>query len=514
MKILASATSQESVLLLQHLLNDWGHQVYPECNAASLNGEADLEVVWLDAPLEEVEAHIAKRRREAASRVSILTVCSWANSADIERILAAGSDDCLLAPFSSEELAVRLQVLQSRSRLVPDCEDRRLIEERLTQSQKVDTLTTLAGTLAHDFNNILAAILGNAELALLDPATNQPTRYSLEQIDKAARRAAEITRQMLTYSGRPQATFRLLNINELVEDMAELLRVSISKRCKINFHFTRPLPGIVGDPCRLRQVVMNLLLNASEAIGNKTGSIKIRSGLVHKESSDPWVSLEIEDSGSGMSPEILERIFDPFYTTKRTGRGLGLAAVNEIVRSHKGEVHVDSNPGRGTCFQLMFPVAAECAAFVDCPTSELTDWHGNGTILLIDDEELVRDAARRLLEEAGFTVYESASGDDGAENFCRHAKELNAVILDLCMPGLDAIDVYDVIRQVRPEMKVIVWSGFDQETVRERLAGREDLQVLEKPTSARELAVALKRVLNPECDRRKKKSVRLPDSAG
>lgn len=501
MKIFVSSADSGKTRLLDTLLKTESRYAPV---AADSNGDSaslinnGLSVLWLeDGPLRAARAETERQRAALPPGTPLLVIGSWKSPEDAAELVDAGADDYLASPFEAPDLLLRLRVLEARLQRHTPGWERQLLEERLGDSQKIDTLTTLAGTLAHDFNNILAAILGNAELAMLDLSANEPTRYNLEQIDKASRRAADITRQMLAYSGRSGSGLRPLNLSDLVEEMAELLRTTISKRCTIHYHFERPLPNIVGDPGQLRQVVMNLLINASEATQGKNGEIHVRTGL-EQHGEETWTTLEIEDNGAGMTPETRERIFDPFFTTKRTGRGLGLAAVQGIVRAHKGEISVDSTPGKGTIFRILLPVCPESVGLITGPGLEMPDWHGTGSILLIDDEDAVREAARRMLKKAGFEVLEAASGDEGAEMFCRHAASLNAVILDLNMPGLDGFEVYEVIREVRPDMRVIVWSGVDEAAAREKLAKFGTPVILEKPTSARELAVTLKRVLSPE----------------
>jgi signal transduction histidine kinase/ActR/RegA family two-component response regulator len=500
MKIFTHAANQEFSRLLVSALQTAGlgsTTVNSSPHEPHLLSKDDIFVVWLAGSLESAASGVAEWRRAKAAPAQILAIGSWTHPSEIGLLLESGADDYLPEPLQPEALAVRVRVLAARAlRNSPDALQK-TFDERLGQSQKIDTLTTLAGTLAHDFNNILAAILGNAELAMLDLSTNASTRYNLEQIDKASRRAADITRQMLTYSGRSPSAAQAVNLSDLVKEMAELLRTSISKRCTIHYHFEPGLPRIVGDSAQLRQVVMNLLINASEAMGGKNGEIHVRTGL-RQNGAEAWSTLEIEDNGSGMSEQTLQHIFDPFFTTKPSGRGLGLAAVQGIVRAHKGDISVESKPGQGSVFRLHFPVAREVASLLENPVSELSDWHGTGSILLIDDEDAVREAARRMLKKAGFEILEAANGDEGAEMFCRYASELNAVILDLNMPGLDGFEVYEVIREVRPDMRVVVWSGVDEAEARERLQQIGNPVILEKPTSARELAATLKRVLSPE----------------
>jgi CheY-like chemotaxis protein/two-component sensor histidine kinase len=308
-------------------------------------------------------------------------------------------------------------------------------------------------------------------------------RYCLDQIDKTSRRAAELARQMLTYAGRASNGSELsgVNMNELVQEMAELLRITIPKSCAIRYYFSRPLPLICGDPSQLRQVVMNLLINAGEAMGKDGGTILVRTGTVEEDGLSTGVTLEVRDTGSGMSAEIRARIFDPFFTTKKSGRGLGLAAVQGIVRSHQGKIEVESEPEKGSTFRILFPVYRGAEHATGQPPEIEVDWHGSGNVLLIDDDDAVREAAQRLLKKAGYTVLEARSGSEGIESVRRFGGIVHAAVLDM-----------------RPGIRVLIWSGLDPDGVRARLKELAlDIEVIEKPSRMRDIAVALKRLLAP-----------------
>jgi signal transduction histidine kinase/ActR/RegA family two-component response regulator len=473
-------------------LEEAGHEAEatptPPVGAA---GEDALAVV-LPTTIEEGEVLLREQRKLAGDEVILLGLGSWRDPKKIEALLEAGADDYTHYPCETKQLAVRLTVLQrQRERHSVNAEQRRLLE-RVQQTQKVETLRTLTGSIAHDFNNLLAAIVGNTELALLDSSIQPPVRYSLDQIDKAARRASDLARQMLVYTGKSALEFKSVNLSELVEELTDLLRVSISRRCTIKYHLMRPLPPVRGEAGQLRQVVMNLIANAAEAMGHEGGVIRVKTLAVHSGGST-LVGIEVTDTGRGVDADTKTRMFDPFYTTKSSGRGLGLAAVQGIVDTHRGRIEVESEPGRGATFRVLLPALTQ-----DHPASTYgleSEWRGEGKLLLVDDEEAVREAAQRLLKRAGFTVLEAGSGDEGLALFEANANDLRAVILDLSMPGMDGTELLQVIRERSPRMKVIVWSGHEERDVRASLERFQPVSFVEKPAHVRELAAELKRAL-------------------
>jgi two-component system cell cycle sensor histidine kinase/response regulator CckA len=455
------------------------------------------EVVVLSFGLETTTAEDLCRqwRVSAGALAPILVLGPWREPARIEALLAAGATDYLPSPCETWALQVRLLVLAAQLSEDAAWTGVRPLRQRLAELQHVEQLATVAGTLVHDFNNLLAAILGNVELALLDLAPGSPARLGVEQIEMATRRAAELAHQMLTYAGRGDTRLATLDLSELVEEMAELLRASIPRPCSIRYRFQRPLPHVRCDAARLRQVVMNLILNAADAMGAAGGIIDVRVAAA-EGARGPEVVLEVRDAGEGIAPEVRGHIFDPFFTTKRTGRGLGLAAVLGIVEAHGGAIEVESEPGRGSLFRLRFPALPASEAEGASRQHSPEDWHTSGSILIVEDEPAVRDPVCRLLRATGFTVLEASSGAEGAELFLDCPADLLAVILDLNLPGLDGAELYRRMRQARPGVKILIWSGLGEFEVRQRLAGLTDPDAfLAKPSSIGELKAALRLAL-------------------
>ncbi len=387
-------------------------------------------------------------------------------------------------------------------------EDRIRLEAQVQNAQKLESLGVLAGGIAHDFNNLLTGILGHADLALLELSPLSPARDSIRQIETSARRAAELTRQMLAYSGRGKFVIQAVQIHEVVEEMSHLLEISISKKCVLKYHFAENLPAIEADVTQLRQVVMNLIINASEAIGDKSGAIVVSTGAMECDRNylagsyldedlpeGVYVYLEVADTGSGMTPETLARIFDPFFTTKFTGRGLGLAAVLGIVRGHRGAIKVYSEPGRGTTFKVLFPASSRPAQTGTARVAEPESWHGQGLILVVDDEETVRTLAKRMLERLGFTVLLASDGQEAVEIFRQHAADIQAVLLDMTMPHMDGEEAFRELRRIRSDVCVVLSSGYNEQDATNRFAGKGLAGFIQKPYRLEDLALVMRRAL-------------------
>ena len=292
-------------------------------------------------------------------------------------------------------------------------EEQHKLEIQMQQVQKLESLGILAGGIAHDFNNLLTVILGHANLALADLSPESPARENLLEIDNASRRAAELCRQMLAYSGRGRFVVKPINLSRLAQELTHMLQVSISKKAILRCDFEENPPFIEADPAQVRQVVMNLVINASEAISSKEGIISISTGSMQcdrtylRESypikSPPpgkYVYIEVLDTGCGMDSKTLPKIFDPFFTTKFTGRGLGLAAVIGIIRQHKGAIKITSEPGKGSTFRVLFPASSNTDTHMEAEAPpEL--WRGSGTILVVDDEAEVLNVVKIMLERQG-----------------------------------------------------------------------------------------------------------------
>jgi two-component system cell cycle sensor histidine kinase/response regulator CckA len=389
-----------------------------------------------------------------------------------------------------------------------DITDQRNLEQQVLHTQKLESLGVLAGGIAHDFNNLLTGILGNADLALAELSPVAPARECLDAIATAARRAAELCRQLLAYSGKGRFLVRPLDLMDLVQEMGHLLSVSISKKVGIEYHFAKDLPAIEADATQMRQTIMNLIVNASEAIGDRSGVISVTTGMAHCDAEylktcfaandiqpSDFVYVEVADTGHGMDKATQDRIFDPFFTTKFTGRGLGLAAVLGIVRGHKGAIKIHSEVGRGTTFRLLFPAAQAQAPEVASTTDNVRAWKGHGHVLVVDDEETVRNLTRRMLERAGFTVLAAENGRHAVEIFKRVMAEVDLVILDLTMPHLDGEACFRELRLMKPEIKVILSSGYNEQDVVNLFAGKGLAGFIQKPYTTAELIAKVRGAL-------------------
>ncbi len=422
------------------------------------------------------------------------------NLTKLGRILHCGWQNSVLQDATGKSVSVLSLVQDVTDRVLAEqigkkaAAEKQALERKLQESQKLESLGVLAGGIAHDFNNLLTGVLGNASLARMDLPEESPVQPFLEQIELAAMRAADLCKQMLAYSGKGRFVVNRLDLNALIEDTTRLLQVSISKRAVMKFQLAPGLPVVLGDATQLRQVVMNLVINASEAIGDKSGFIGVTTGLTRADRAylagayfarelpeGDYVSLEISDNGGGMAPEVLEKIFDPFFTTKFTGRGLGLAAVLGIVRGHKGALKVFSEPGWGTTFKILLPCAEGVAEEVARATPGLAGWKGSGLVLVVDDEETVRVTTARMLEASGFTTQLADNGRTGVEEFTAAPDSFTLVMLDLTMPHMDGDEAFRAIRAIRPDARVLLMSGFNEQEAVARFTGEGLAGFLQKP---------------------------------
>jgi PAS domain S-box-containing protein len=387
-------------------------------------------------------------------------------------------------------------------------EERRKLEAQVQQSQRLEGLGVLAGGIAHDFNNLLTSIMGNVGLAQADLPVESPAQESLKEIENASHNAAELCRQMLAYSGRGRFILEQINLSRLTQELIHLLQTSISKKAMLNCKFADNLPPIEADPSQVRQVAMNLVINASEAIGDKEGIISISTGTVLCDGNYPrkdhfleppspgtYVFLEVLDTGCGMDAETKAKIFDPFFTTKFTGRGLGLAAVLGIMRQHKGAIRVVSKPGEGTTFTVLFPVSAKIASQ---PQLEVTPepWHGSGTIMVVDDEEAVRNVTRIILERSGFSVLTAVDGREAIKLFQKHAEKIACVILDLTMPHMNGEEAYRELRRISSNVPVIMASGYNEQEIAKHFTEQDPPEFIGKPFETTALITKLRDTLN------------------
>ena len=381
------------------------------------------------------------------------------------------------------------------------------LERRLQETQKLESLGVLAGGIAHDFNNLLVSILGNAELALLDLAPEAPARPTVEQIVLAAHRAADLTRQLLAYAGKGRFVVQPLSLNAIVEEMTHLLHASIPKHVTLQYHLAEGLPAIEADATQIRQVIMNLVVNAAEAIGSEGGVVRIASGMMRADRAylrslvqgddlpeGTYVFLEVSDNGRGMDAATQTRIFEPFFTTKATGRGLGLAAVLGIVRGHRGGLRVYSEPGRGSSFKLLLPASGEAVALAERAPPVDPARRGRGGVLLIDDEAEVRAVIARMVARLGFEVAAAADGAAGLALFEAQAARLACVLLDLTMPQIGGVEVFRQMRQRATGVPVVLMSGYNEQDVITQFAGKGLAAFLQKPFTPAELQRVLQQL--------------------
>ncbi len=386
--------------------------------------------------------------------------------------------------------------------------EREQLDRKMQEMQKLESLGVLAGGIAHDFNNLLTSILGNASIAQIELPPGSPAQGCLEQINEASLRAADLCKQMLAYSGRGRFVVQKLDLGDLVEQTAQMLQISISKKAVLRFRLEKGIPPVEVDATQLRQVIMNLVINASEAIGDKSGVISISTGLTRVDREylkstliDPdlpagdYVFLEVSDTGSGMNAETKARIFDPFFTTKFTGRGLGLAAVLGIVRGHKGAMKVYSEVGRGTTFKLLFPAAAGAGEMARTAAAAVPAWQGTGTVLVVDDEDTMRRTLARMMPLVGLDPVLAVDGLEAVEIFRASPDRFALVLLDLTMPHLDGEQTFAELRRIRPDLRVILMSGFNAQEALVRFPGKGLASFLQKPFTIGELRSTLQAVL-------------------
>ena len=393
--------------------------------------------------------------------------------------------------------------------MITDITDRRRAEQAQLQSQKLESLGVLAGGIAHDFNNLLTAILGNINLAQLSIPPVSPAQPYLENMEKTVQRATSLTRQMLAYSGKGRFVVAPLDLNQTVEEMSHLLSVSISKKVTLRYQFQPGLPALMAEASQIQQVVMNLVTNASEAIGDAEGLVFIRTGSQTYLAEDlardfpgqpmepgPFLSLEVSDTGQGMSPEVQARIFEPFFTTKFTGRGLGLSAMQGIVRGHRGGIRLYSELGKGTTFKVIFPVGQVDGAAVEPPAHDAVEaWRGSGRVLLVDDEEEVRVIAEALLRSMGFDVVQARDGREAVERFRTSPGGLRAVLMDLTMPHMDGVETFRELRRIDPACRVVLTSGYNEQEAVQDFMGKGLVAFVQKPFQRDELARAMRKAL-------------------
>jgi PAS domain S-box-containing protein len=393
---------------------------------------------------------------------------------------------------------------------ITDIHNQKMADEAARQAQKLESIGLLAGGIAHDFNNLLTGVIGYASMAeeMLPPAS--PLVNMMRHIVRAGEQAAHLTSQMLAYAGKGRFVVKPVNLSDSVRETSTLIQSSISKKITLRLELQDAIPAVESDPSQVQQVFMNLAMNAGEAIGDNPGVLSISTGAVSIDAAfaadelDGWsiapgeyVFLEVRDTGCGMDTSTRARIFDPFFTTKFQGRGLGLAAVAGIVRAHRGAIRVATTPGAGTTFRVLFPALPVGVVAEEPSAVQSSDLHGRGTILVVDDEQVVRDVARQSLERQGYQVMTADSGLAAVQLIRSEAARIRLVVLDLSMPGMGGEETLPLLRDIKPDLEVIVSSGYSETETLRLFHGARVSGFIHKPYTAQELARHVKSVLEP-----------------
>ncbi|MEE4253890.1 MAG: PAS domain S-box protein [Desulfuromusa sp.] len=413
------------------------------------------------------------------------------------RIMEINHETCIL--MITRDITERLKLQEQQQNL----------ELQMLQVQKLESLGVLAGGIAHDFNNILMAVIGNCDLAQRRLKATSPAMENLRQIKLATNKAADLSNQMLAYSGKGKFVVEPLDLSLIIEEMEQILTVSSSKKATLRYDLSPDLPSVEADATQIRQIVMNLVINASDAIGNNTGVIAISTGsmectrdylqstwLDENLEEGYYVFIEVADTGSGMSEETLNRIFEPFYSTKFTGRGLGMAAVLGIVRGHKGAIKIYTELGKGSTLKVLIPASTVPATKVKV-INESTPLKEQGLALLIDDEETVLNIGKEMLAEFGFDVVTAKDGAEGLKIFEQQHSQIRFVLMDLTMPNMDGEEAFREFRKIDPKVKVIICSGYNEQEVSQKFVGKGLAGFLKKPYMLNELQIAIQRLLQP-----------------
>ena len=397
-----------------------------------------------------------------------------------------------------------------------------LLERQMQHTQKLESLGVLAGGIAHDFNNLLMVILGNADLAINSISPMSAARSNLLEIEKASRRAADLSKQMLAYSGKGQFVVEPIFLGELVKDMAHLLEVSTSKKVMLSYDLDDNLPTFEGDITQIRQVIMNLITNASESIGEDVGVVNLSTGIMYCDRNyldstetvkngltdvplevGDYIFIEVTDNGSGMEQNTLTKVFDPFFTTKFTGRGLGMSAVQGIVRGHSGAIKVDTAVGKGTTFKILFHTTKQSHESIkgdlNNDSSEVEDKQiFSGTVLVVDDEEMVSEVAKQMLEYLGFDVITATNGVEALELLKEHDGKLVCVLLDLMMPKMDGEQTFLEMKRLNLITPAILCSGYNETDAVELLIEKGLSGYIQKPFSIQFMRETLKEFLSTQ----------------
>lgn len=477
-----------------------------------LNGEAEKAYGWkreelIGRPIKEI---VPKKWHDKADEL-LERCCRGEIVSNVEsfRITKDGREHPVLNTLSlltdEENVPVAVATIAKDISELRRAEmERRVLEQRVYEAQKLESLGVLAGGIAHDFNNILVGVLGNADLALLRLPPESPALQNIRDIRASATILSGLTKQMLAFSGRGQFVIEPLNLSRLIEEMGHLVQASLPKKVVVKYDLMSNIPPIMGDASQLRQVIMNLVINGAEAVDQRSGVVAISTGFVYANGKyladfslgeemqeGYYVYLEVSDTGVGMDSETMSEIYNPFFTTKVKGRGLGLAAVQGIVRGHGGAIKVYSERGHGTSFKILFPQMTQQRIQSEEEAQELFPTAGNGTVLVVDDEEVARAVAKQALEFGGYTVLTAANGLEALRIVRQSPEEIDLVLLDLTMPKLGGAETFRELRLIRSDLPVILCSGYNEQDAVSYFGGKRLAGFIQKPFEVKLLVSAV-----------------------
>ena len=492
-------------------LENMGYQVASISARASealehLKEEKAPDLVLMDIYLSgEMDGIAAASEIHDHYAIPVIFLTAFAESDVVERAREVGAYGYLMKPVGKRELRAMIEIALYKHKTE---QDRQQLDECIQRAQKFESLRVMAGGIAHMFNNALHAVLGNLELASMNLPPESPVKYNLREAEKAARKAAELSAQIHVCSGHGFVEHEKLDLTAFVEQVKHLIEAFLPSSVILSLDLASGLPGVMADPAQLRQALFALIWNGVEAIDGNSGIVTIRTSVVECDKDSlsefqvngvleqgQYVFMEVGDTGCGMDRKTALNMFDPFFSTKFTGRGLGLAALLGIVQIHRGGVKVNSEPGKGTSVRVLLPVSKADRSEVKRQSQEIPDWRGSGTVLLVDDEEAVRALGRAMLERVGFSVLTAVDGLEAIDIFNRHSSEVVCVLLDLTMPRKNGRDAFLAIRRIHPNAKVILSSGYAEEDAMHRFSERGLAGFIQKPYQFSSLATTLRRVL-------------------
>ncbi len=505
-----------------------GKVIYGNEAALAVWGRPGSGTPWLGRPMDKVFTGEGGRRLRDEAMPAAVAQGSWQGE-----IVVTGPGEVSI-PTSQVVLAHRDPESDgaSFSFIIRDISGQKRVEaerieheRHLLHLQRAESLSVLAGGIAHDFNNLLTTMVGNSNLVRYSLVAGDAAHSHLDNIEQAATRASALCQQMLAYAGRAPVAFAEVDLNTLTEEALQLLAPGISKKITVQFLPTGTGAPVLAASAQLKQVVMNLALNAAEAIGDHEGRVLVRTRSGHFSEAELGVMfpaskkslaagnyslLEVEDTGAGMTPEIQARIFEPFFTTKFAGQGLGLAAVSGVVRSHRGAIAVQSSPGAGTRFSVAFPAIAPIARAEVQPSTPTSDseagWRGEGLVLVVDDDALICQVAALLLKQLGFRTILAADGIEGVEAFRIHHGNLCCVLMDLTMPRMDGFEAHAEMNRFDPSVPVVLMSGYAQKLFNLPPEAIHPAGILAKPFGMKQLRERMAEVVGASAARRGRSS--------